>query len=207
MKDRHRVTCPLTCPWDDPPAGRRGWFLPALAAIGGASGATAAIPAGMAAAGGMAAGVGTAGAVGSAGILSSLATPLMLAGTVGQTLSQIQQTRGQASALRAEAKSIKYQSQFEERQARRQSQMAIGKQVAMGAASGVDITSGSPLFMELDSVRQGELEALNIRNQGRNAANARKFGAKMETRKIPGQILGGVANLAGASMLSQWVGR
>ena len=201
MRHRHQYLCP----WEEGPAGQRGWFLPALAVAAGAAGATAAIPAGMAAAGGMAAGVGTAGAVGSTGLLASLATPLMVAGTVGSTLSQIQQARGQASALRSEAKSIKYQSQFEERQARRQSRMLIGKQIATGAASGVDIATGSPLFMELDSVREAELEALNIRNQGRNAAASRKFGARMATRQIPGMILGGAANLARDSILSQWV--
>jgi len=138
-----------------------------------------------------------------------------------QTISEVQQARSQAKAFDAEAKSIKYQAQFEEKQSRRQSAMLIGKQIATGAAAGVDITSGSPLFMELDSVRQAELEALNIRNQGRNAAAGRKFAARMTRAQIPGIIMGGVAKLAGtgaqygqhqqsqeqSSMLSQWMAK
>lgn len=143
-----------------------------------------------------------------------LAAALMVGGQVGQMLSGIQQASGQAKAAKAEAKSIEAQTAFQEQQSRRQSRMAIGKMVAIGAASGVDITSGSPLFMELDSVRQAELDALNIRHQGALGAASKRFEARMAKARIPGIILGGVANTAGMlsaggsnSILSQWMSR
>jgi hypothetical protein len=90
--------------------------------------------------------------------------------------------------------------------------MLIGKQIAVGAASGVDITSGSPLFMELDSVKQAELEALNIRHQGALGSASKKFEARMAKARIPGIIMGGVAQAGGAlaaggdkSVLAGWM--
>ena len=127
------------------------------------------------------------------------AAALSVLGSVGTMLSGISQANAQAKGARAEAKSIEEQAAFQEGQSRRQSRMLIGKQVASGAASGVDITSGSPLFMELDSVRQSELEALNIRHQGALGSASKKFEARMAKAKIPGIIMGGVAQAGGAA--------
>jgi len=85
---------------------------------------------------------------------------------VGQTVSQIQAARGQARAASAEAASIREAAGFEERQTRRRAQEIIAKGQAIGAASGLDIASGSPLLMELENVRQAELEALSVRHRG-----------------------------------------
>lgn len=192
------------------------FVIPAViaAASAAASATAAAIPAGMATAGGMAAGVGTAGAVGGGSLLANAALLTSAVGAVGSTLSGVQQARGQARAATAEAKSIRQQSAFEEQQYRRTARMAIGQQVATGAASGVDITSGSPLFMELDSIRQAELEALNIRQQGKYGAASKRFEARMAKSRIPGIIMGGAAGVgqgltAGGnnSILSQWTRR
>lgn len=143
-----------------------------------------------------------------------LPAALMFGANIGSMLSQIQQARAQAKGANAEAKAIQQQSAFEEQQSRRRSRMAIGQQVATSAASGVDITSGSPLFAELDSVRQAELEALNIRQQGKYGVAGKRFEARMATSRIPGIIMGGVAQTgsllsAGGSnsVLSQWMSR
>jgi hypothetical protein len=140
------------------------------------------------------------------------AAALSVLGSVGTMLSGIQQANAQAKGARSEAKSIEEQAAFQEQQSRRQSRMLIGKQIAVGAASGVDITSGSPLFMELDSVKQAELEALNIRHQGALGSASKKFEARMAKARIPGIIMGGVAQAGGAlaaggdkSVLAGWM--
>ena len=123
-------------------------------------------------------------------------------GTVGGVISGITQANAQAKAAKAEARSIADQAAFDEQQYRRKASIAIGKQNAMGAASGLDITSGSPLFMELDNIRQAELDALNIRHQGALDVASKRFEARMAKAQIPGILLGGAAK--GGSLLSSW---
>lgn len=144
--------------------------------------------------------------------MAALAAGMIVLGSVGTMLSGISQANAQAKGAKSEAKSIVEQAAFQEQQSRRQSALAIGKQVATGAASGVDITSGSPLFMELDSIRQAELDALNIRHQGALGAASKKFEARMAKARIPGIIMGGIAGAGGGltaggsnSVLSQWM--
>ena len=92
---------------------------------------------------------------------------------------------------------------FEETQQRRRTALLLGSQRAIEAASGVETTTGSPLIQEIDLVKQGELEALNIRQAGTMQAGARQFEANIaryraETAKgaIPLQIAGGVLQAA-----------
>lgn len=138
---------------------------------------------------------------------------------VGSTISGIQQANAQAGAASAqaqaaenEAQTIRETADFEERQLRRRTGLLLGKQAAIGAASGLDITSGSPLFMELDNVRQAELEALNVRRTGQLGASAKEYEARLARfqgqrakASIPGIIFGGLAQ--GGSVLSQFVTR
>lgn len=91
----------------------------------------------------------------------------------------------------------------DERQQRRLNALYRGAAIAKGAASGVAIASGSPLLHELDRVRQTEIEALNIRLRGQNAAVATRFQSRMTRKQIPWQILGGVTQ-AGSSILSSY---
>ena len=126
-----------------------------------------------------------------------------------------QKSASDAAALESqmreqEATSARQSAAFEETQFRRRAALLLGKETAIGAASGVDITSGSPLFSELDNVRQAEIEALNIRRTGELTATSREFEARMARYKgsvassqIPGTILGGLASGAGAG-LSSW---
>lgn len=135
-----------------------------------------------------------------------VAAALSVLGSVGSMLSGISQANAQAEGARAEAKSIEEQAAFQEGQSRRQSRMLIGKQIAAGAASGVDITSGSPLFMELDSVRQAELDALNIRHQGALGSASKRFEARMAKARIPGIIMGGISQAGGSLALASTAG-
>lgn len=135
--------------------------------------------------------------------LPAIAAAVAIVGTVGQTLAGVQAAKGQAKAAEAEAASIREASAFEERQFRRRAALAIGKWQAIGAASGVDIATGSPLLLELDNARQAELEALNIRRTGEVGAAGKQFEAKLAKAAIPGIILGGVAQTG--SVLSNWM--
>lgn len=136
------------------------------------------------------------------------------AGQGVEMLTAIQQANAEIDAAKLERKTIKAETRFQEQQSRRRTSMAIGKQMAILAASGVDITSGSPLFMELDSVRQAELEALNIRHSGKlkmaaktltiRQAKARKLGVIIsQSLKMGGQ---GASMMGGGGGGASWGG-
>jgi len=126
-------------------------------------------------------------------------------GVLGQTLSGIQASRGQAAVAEAEAESIRQQAEFDERESRQRARRVIAKGRAIGAASGVDIGSGSPLLLELDSAREAELEAQAIRASGSNRVAGRQFEARLARGRIPGQIAGGV--FRAGTILSQFINR
>jgi hypothetical protein len=133
------------------------------------------------------------------------------------TYASYQQAEAQQSAAKTERKLREQEAQsaseaaaFAEAQSRRRSRLLQGKQFAMLAAAGIDPTEGSPLLAEMDTVRQGELEALNIRTQGARAASASTFEAQLAKSRASyygGQkgyaIAGGVAG-ATSSILSVW---
>lgn len=130
-----------------------------------------------------------------------------------QTYSSVRQSQQQAELADVEAKQAKIDRQaiteataFEEKQRRRELRLALGKQEAVFAASGVDPSEGTPLFTMLDSIREAELEALSIRAQGGQAAQSRGFEGQLAgyrrrsiRSQIPWQIAGGVTSgVAGA---------
>lgn len=137
--------------------------------------------------------------------LSSVATGLSLAGIGGKTISDIQASRGQARAARAEARSLRESAVFEEGQFRKRAAQLLARQRAIGAASGVDISSGSPLTMMLDTAREAELEALSIRRSGEIGAEGKKLESRLARAKIPGQLFAGAAKTG--SILSEWLRR
>jgi hypothetical protein len=124
-------------------------------------------------------------------------------GAVGSTASNVMASDVNAKSLDAKARSIEAQAAFDETQQRRKAGFMLGEANAIGAASGVAITSGSPLLHELDRVKQTEIEAQNIRASGATAAASARFQSKMWRRQIPFDILGGVAG-AGKSILSSY---
>lgn len=78
-----------------------------------------------------------------------------------------------------EADSAQQAAAFEEKQHRRSLALLLGKQAAIEASSGLDPSSGSPFLETLDTVKQGELSALNIRRGGDVAAAGRLMEARM----------------------------
>lgn len=154
--------------------------------------------------------------------MAQLAGPALtigLVGAAGSTMANIQAARSRAAVANIEAQGAERAAQsereaakFKERQFRREASLAQGKARAIAAASGIDVSSGSALFLELDNARQAEIEALNIRRTGRVRAQDRRFQARskrfeaqLEEASIPGSIFGGVAQ--GASLLTQFATR
>ena len=127
-----------------------------------------------------------------------------------QAQQQQQAAKSESAFRMQEAESARQSAAYEERQYRRRIALLLGKQEAIAGASGTDPTSGSPLLMELDNVKQGELEALNIRRTGQVAASAREYEARLARQRasFAGQqkgyaIAGGILQ-ASKSILGGW---
>jgi hypothetical protein len=127
-----------------------------------------------------------------------------LAGTAGGAYANIQAAKMNSKAMEAEASSIDETTKMQETQQRRVNALYLGKANATAAASGLDMSSGSPLLMELDRVKQTELEAYNVRRGGALQAMSARFGAKMQRQAIPGYIFRGAAE--GGSIFSKMAG-
>lgn len=120
-------------------------------------------------------------------------------------VSDVQQADIEAKSLQSEARSVEEQAAFDERQSRRQSRLLQGHANAQAAASGIDISSGSPLLLELDRAKQSEIEALSIRRAGKMGADARRYGARLARRSIP-YTVAAAGTKAGGSLLSGFMG-
>jgi hypothetical protein len=124
--------------------------------------------------------------------LAGVGAGLSLAGSVGHTVANIRSSTANARGLEYEARSIEDQTAFDVTQERRRQRILQGQGNAITAASGLDPTSGSPLLMELDRVRQGELEVQSLKRAGDMAITTRRYGAQLTRREIPYMILGGM---------------
>ena len=123
-------------------------------------------------------------------------------GMAASTVGSLQTVAEQRKMLKSEALSVEQQAAFDETQTRRQNKLFLGEANAVGAASGVDISSGSPLLHELDRIKQTEMEALNIRRSGENRVNAINFQRKLLKRQ---RVFEGIKGAAGGgSILSSY---
>lgn len=143
-------------------------------------------------------------------IISVISTAITTYAAYEQSQAQQKAAKAEAKMREQEAENFRQSAAYEERQYRRRIDILLGKQAAIGAAAGLDITSGSPLLMELANVRQKEMEAQNIRRTGAVNASAQEFEARLaryRARQFGQQgtyaIAGGAAK-AGGSILSGW---
>lgn len=112
--------------------------------------------------------------------------------------------KANAGAMEWAARQAEEDAIFEETQQRREMKLKLGEANALGAASGVAITSGTPLMLELDRAKQAELQALYTRYQGDvKAAGFRGQGA-LYKNKTKYDLL--AAGLKGTSVLTDWAG-
>jgi hypothetical protein len=138
--------------------------------------------------------------------LGVAAVAVAVIGTGLSTYAASEQAAAQRKAAKREqkfreqeAESIRQAAEYEERQFRRRVGILIGKQTAELAALGVDPASGSPLILALDTARQAELEALNVRRSGAQAASAREFEASLASQRARSLRYAGVYAAAGGA--------
>lgn len=124
--------------------------------------------------------------------LAGIGAGVSLTGSVGHTIANVRAARANARGLEYEARSIEDQTKFDVMQERRRQKILQGQGNAITAASGLDPTSGNPLLLELDRVRQGELEVQSLKRAGDIAITTRRYGAQLTRQKIPYTILGGL---------------
>lgn len=102
-----------------------------------------------------------------------------------------------AATAEMEAKYAEYQGEKNASEQRRKTAIFIGTQRAKAAASGAAVDTGSFLDLTLDSAKQGELDALALREEGQLAAwRARVQGANYTAQ----------SGLYSMSKSSPWVG-
>lgn len=130
---------------------------------------------------------------------------------LGAAESEAQQAETIAGFQEIEAKSIEEQAAADEAADRRRTARALGKLRAQGAATGVDPSSGSLLLLNLDSAKEAELQALNIRQTGALRAFEKRVGAKLSRQRAEiargrkgGIIAGGI--FKGGSLLAGFAG-
>jgi hypothetical protein len=100
---------------------------------------------------------------------------------------------------KTEADTITAEYEEKERAYRRQATQILAKQQAIGAASGVDIATGSPLELALNTAFEAERNALNIRQTGRYKRQAKLYEADLYAFEGVSSGLG-----MGASLLGSW---
>lgn len=123
-------------------------------------------------------------------------------GTTLETISGINQARASAAQDRALAKQSIEAARQEEFADRRRSEQIIAKQRAGAAAAGLDVDSGTPLELAMESIFNAELNALQIRKQGEREAAFFKNRAKQTRSQIPGIAVTGLTKLASQGLQS-----
>lgn len=92
--------------------------------------------------------------------------PLQALGALGGSVAQLRSNIYNANVAKAERDATLQSAAYDEARYRRTAMQTMARARANMAAAGVSTTSGTPLLLELDSARQAELEALNIRRTG-----------------------------------------
>jgi hypothetical protein len=117
-----------------------------------------------------------------------------------QAAASRQAAKEQEKHLKQQAQSEVDQAAYEERQFRKRLRVLMGKQSAEMASLGIDPSSGSPLLMALDTAKQAELEAINIRRTGARAASATEFEASMAKSRAASASREGLGGTVGAGV-------
>lgn len=116
-------------------------------------------------------------------IIGVIGTAISTYAAFRQAATQEEAAKVEADFRIQEAESARQNAAYQEKQYRRRVALLLGKQAAIIGATGVDPTVGSPLLMELDSIKQGELEALNIRRTGAVSAFGQEYEARLARQR------------------------
>ena len=127
-----------------------------------------------------------------------------------QAAQQRKVAKFQQEARLNEAESQRQSAAYEEHQFRKRLAILTGQQSSIAAATNLDPSQGTPLLLSLDTARQGELEALNIRKTGAESAAGSELEARFarirgdyaSTQGTYGTLASGVGGAS--SILSTW---
>ena len=128
-----------------------------------------------------------------------------LVGTASQTIAGVRASRAEAKSLKNEAQSELLAGEYNASLVRNRAAYQAGRSRSVGAASGVDISSGTPLDVMLESAKQAELDALAERYQANVKAQALKTKGKIAQGQILPQI--GTGLVRGSTYLSDWMNK
>jgi hypothetical protein len=127
---------------------------------------------------------------------ATIAATTSAVATVASTVSSANQAGAQSRADRDAAQESINAAHLDESVDRRRSAQIIAKQQATAAASGLDISSGTPLELKLDSSFNAEMNALAIRQKGITDKNYYLNRSRQARAQIPGMLFEGVGKLA-----------
>lgn len=157
--------------------------------------------------GGSAAASGASSGIGLGGILSAVGAGVSAVGTIAASQAQAAAAtyKQKQEAMLAED-ALKRGAQEEQAQRRKASALA-GRQRAVLAASGLDLSSGSPLQIQADTATLSELDASVIKDNAKREANYHTASSDLAGMEAKGAktagvvgafstILGGASNLA-----------
>lgn len=114
-------------------------------------------------------------------------------GGVVSTVSAVEASKQQADAAEYEAEQRTVNAEAERAATERKNNRILAERRAVNAATGTT-TEGSSLAVLLDQIGEAEMEEINISRGAQQFSNMRKYEGKALRNRIPGQIVGGVAN-------------
>src|ERR1043166_6213583 len=143
--------------------------------------------------------IGSGGSVTAGGLASAALSGASLASGIAGKVSAGNQAAAQAKVLEQQAKAA------EQRQIQRD-QALLSRQHAVGAASALSASSGSPLAANIDTARDLEINAASARRTGDLQAWSRRMEAQGYSSQIPGLVADDLLKLR-PTVLSSFMSR
>lgn len=155
---------------------------------------------------GLGGGTAAAGASGLSTALQAIGLGVSAVGAVAGGIQSQKVANYNAKVADNNAASARQDAAYEANLQREQNRRVIGAQRAAGAASGLDITSGTPVAVLGDTAKAGEMDVLARLYAGESAAvgfnnDAARFRAEGKAAKTAGFINGGTSLLSGFGKL------
>jgi len=138
---------------------------------------------------------------GLAGVLSALGTVVGAAGSIASGISANNVAKYNAEVAQNNANAERQRAAYEADITKGRVRQVVGAQRAAGAASGLDVRSGTPIAVLGDTAKSGELDVLARLYQGESAAVAYENDARRMKAEGKASQMGGFIN-AGTSLLS-----
>lgn len=146
-------------------------------------------------------------AIGIGGALSALGTAVGAIGSIAAGIQGQKVANYNAEVATNNAAAERQRAAYEADITRGRVRQVVGAQRAAGAASGLDVRSGTPVAVLGDTAKAGEMDVLARLYQGESAAtayenDARKMKAEGKAAKVGGFINAGTSLLSGFGQLA-----